>query len=188
MRLEQGSSCAAPSPGPRQPASEGRLGARPENPCAGEPAAAASRASLLLPSRQPDPALVPFGSLRGRVSPPPPGSGRTATSLAPHGTESGRRALPHTLACCLQLTLCFPSCPGLQAAREDQELPIQRESASTFWPKEPADETTVTSFSLASLLARVNRCISRPGERHGLPPIGLRGPATSPQGGAFLRL
>ncbi|XP_069633325.1 maestro heat-like repeat-containing protein family member 7 [Haliaeetus albicilla] len=32
---------------------------------------------------------------------------------------------------------------GCQAAREDRELPTERESASTFWPKEPADETTV---------------------------------------------
>ncbi|XP_040976770.1 maestro heat-like repeat-containing protein family member 7 [Aquila chrysaetos chrysaetos] len=32
---------------------------------------------------------------------------------------------------------------GCQAAREDRELPTQRESASTIWPKEPADETTV---------------------------------------------
>ncbi|PKU28385.1 maestro heat-like repeat-containing protein family member 7 [Limosa lapponica baueri] len=47
----------------------------------------------------------------------------------------------------LTLTLCFPSCPGYQAACEDPVLQLERESACTFWPKDSIDPEMIFGSS-----------------------------------------
>lgn len=112
-----------------------------------------------------------------------PQSGEPGTELSltpPPAASSSPSFLP--------LTVCFPSCPGRLAAREDPKLRVERESASTLWPKGPADEATVTSASLAlgvlavGLAGDSDEPVRQPsGGTHGLPPIELRGPTTSPE-------